>query len=72
MGLRRGTAWSCTGALLAAVHGRSMGLRRRQHGAAHERSLGLRMSAAWGCAWGVPRGVHGGGGASPQAVGVPP
>ena len=24
--------------------------------------MGLRLSAAWGCAWGVPRGVHGGGG----------
>ena len=34
-----------------------------QHGAAHERGMGLRMSVAWGCAWGVPRGVHGGGGA---------
>ena len=35
MGLRGGAAWSCTGALPAAVHGCSMG---------------LRMSAAWGCA----------------------
>ena len=54
--------------------GAAWGRARAHNGAAHGRTMVLCRSAAWGCACGVPRGVHGGrgGGASPQAFGVSP
>ena len=47
MGVRMGAAW---------------GRARAHNGAAHGRTMVLCRSAVWGCACGVPRGVHGGGG----------
>ena len=74
MGLRMSAAWGCAGAQHGGAHGGSMGPRkgaqwccaRAHNGAVQERCVGLCLRCAKGRAWG------GGGGASPQAFGVPP